>query len=723
MKKEYFYFSHQFLHFNKKRSYRFVFCMLMMLLNNFETRAQILWSTAAGQAWLLNTNWTGNIVPNTTDIAQFGTAPTSGVTGVGINMNGATNNGANNQAVGAIEILSIRPVGMLIGNSSTSVNGTLTLNGATVNAINNVILRNNSSNIFIIEDQQALNVIQTLTVALNNSTDNIINIDGTGGIAISSVISGASKKITLSGSGNGILALTAANTYTGLTTVSSNTLQLNKAGGGTLPATNDVLINGTGKLKISSNQTIHDFTMTGGTLVIDAGIKLTITGAYNVSGGTINNLGTIKLNGGAISFPGTGVTINNGFAGTMTSLEIASTGNITQTAPFTIDNQLTLTSGILISNAANHITCSPGILVTGVSNTSFVDGPVSKIGNSLFTFPIGKMNCGPSGTVKGYVALEISNFTGGAATDKFTAEYKRGSAYALGTISAAGLDHISRCDYWTLTRDIGTAKVDIRLYWDEPINNCIFTAPYINNLLSLIMARYNSVGATWDAIGVNGITSGNTTTGSLYWGNFQSTLYTAFAIGSINFLNPLPITINYFTGIKQNGNHLLNWKVTCNSSPNVTISLERSSDSRNYNSIYTIPATTLRCQQPFDYTDNQPAAGINYYRLKITDANGKISYSSMVSLINADKGFDITNIAPNPVEQDIAKINISAATNMKIEINISDLQGRIVQKQIIHAVAGFNSIPINVSNLATGTYQLAGYSASERSKIIRFFIQ
>ena len=60
---------------------------------------------------------------------------------------------------------------------------------------------------------------------------------------------------------------------------------------------------------------------------------------------------------------------------------------------------------------------------------------------------------------------------------------------------------------------------------------------------------------------------------------------------------------------------------------------------------------------------------------------------------------------------------------MQLQITVTDLQGRIVQKQIIHAVAGFNSIPIHVSNLGAGTYQLVGYSANERSKIIRFFIQ
>lgn len=695
----------------------------ILLLNNISASGQILWSNVVGQAWLTGTNWTGGAVPGSTDIAQFGTAPTSGTTGVGINMNMPTNNGANNQAVGAIEILATRvSAGMLIGNSSTSSGGTLTLNGATVNAVNNVILRNGCPNLFVIEDYQALNNSFTMGVALNNATDNIILLDGAGGITISSVISGAAKKLTLGGSGAAVLSLSAANTYSGLTTVSSNTLQLNNAGGGTIPSGNNVLVNGTGILKVSTNQTIHDFAMSGGTLLVDAGVVLTITGAYSVTGGTINNLGTIKLNGGAISFPGTGVTVNNGFANTMTRLEIASSGNITQTASFTIDNELKLTSGILVSGAANHLTLNGGTIVTGVSNASFVDGPVSKIGNSTFSFPVGKINCGPSGTVNGYAALEISNFTGSAPTDKFTAEYKRGDALLLGAISALGLDHVSRCDYWTLTRDIGAAKVDIRLFWDEPVNNCITTAPYVNKLLSLTVAHSNNPGA-WDNYGINGLTTGTTTTGSVYWSGFQSSSFGAFAIGSIDFFNPLPVTIRYFNGVRQNGKHLLSWKVSCSNNPDVTMVLERNTGNNDFQPVYTVTASALQCQQPFGYTDAAPAAGINYYRLKLVNAAGKISYSNLLPLLNADKGIVVLNISPNPVTGDNFNLGISAAGNEFLQIAITDMEGRLLQRQTVHVTAGFNLAPVNVRGLAAGIYQLGVFAAGEKSRVLRFIVQ
>jgi hypothetical protein len=193
-------------------------------------------------------------------------------------------------------------------------------------------------------------------------------------------------------------------------------------------------------------------------------------------------------------------------------------------------------------------------------------------------------------------------------------------------------------------------------------------------------------------------------------------------LGAILAINE-SVSVNYFTGIKQSDKHLLKWKLSCNSTPNATIELERSTDGRNYNSICGIFATALRCQQPFDYTDAQPAKGVNYYRLKMTDANGKITYSSIVPLINAVKGIDIMNIAPNPIVNGEFNLKVSSAEKIQMEMVITDMQGRVLQKQSVPLIAGFNSIPMNVRRLAAGTYQLFGNTVDGRTRVLRFVIQ
>jgi Secretion system C-terminal sorting domain len=185
----------------------------------------------------------------------------------------------------------------------------------------------------------------------------------------------------------------------------------------------------------------------------------------------------------------------------------------------------------------------------------------------------------------------------------------------------------------------------------------------------------------------------------------------------------LPILVNYIKGTRQGSKHLLNWKVTCISSPHVTMVLERSADSRNFTPINTVSADAVRCNQPFDYTDTDPLKGMNYYRLKMTDADGKVTYSEIVALLNAVKGFDIVSIAPNPVVSDNLKLNIASAQSGKMDMTIFDMQGRLVNRQTLSLLAGFNSLPVNVGNLAPGTYTIRAGVTDEQLKIIRFVKQ
>ncbi len=209
----------------------------------------------------------------------------------------------------------------------------------------------------------------------------------------------------------------------------------------------------------------------------------------------------------------------------------------------------------------------------------------------------------------------------------------------------------------------------------------------------------------------------------IYWAvTFNITGFSGFYAHS-NPLNPLPVSFNYLNGTKQGSKHLLEWLVTCNSTPRVTLSLERSADARTFNNIYSVTADAVRCAQPFDYTDAQPLTGINYYRLKITDADGKITYSNVIALLNGAKGFELISIAPNPVTGSSFKLNATAAVQTKMEVQVSDVTGRIVKRQTITMAAGYSSIDMNVGELARGTYNIHAITAGDNSRLLRFVKQ
>jgi autotransporter-associated beta strand protein len=205
---------------------------------------------------------------------------------------GLTWGGANSLNLGAISIDNTRTTALNIGNSSGAA-GVLRLYGATVNSINNVVVRNNGTGLFTLQAAQN----GTMGVVLSNATNNIINIDNTGGITISAIISGGSNVLTKSGTGAGVLELTAQNTYTGLTTVSGGTLRLNRTGGTTLPVGNSVTVNSGATLLISTAQQLANVTVdAGGTLIVAANLTITGTAAIN---------GTFQINQGGFASGGT----------------------------------------------------------------------------------------------------------------------------------------------------------------------------------------------------------------------------------------------------------------------------------------------------------------------------------------------------------------------------------------------------------------------------------
>jgi hypothetical protein len=184
----------------------------------------------------------------------------------------------------------------------------------------------------------------------------------------------------------------------------------------------------------------------------------------------------------------------------------------------------------------------------------------------------------------------------------------------------------------------------------------------------------------------------------------------------------LPIAIEYFRGTKQNSRNVLDWRVSCYGSPSVTLTLERSSDGRHFEGISSATETAARCQQPFSYSDLSPLAGINYYRLKSIDIDGTISYSNVVALLNKDKGFEIVSLAPNPVK-DEAILSVTSAERAVMEIVVSDLNGKQISKQRLSLIAGNNQVPLNLRNVAAGTYQVTGLTADGQVRSLRFVKQ
>ena len=128
---------------------------------------------------------------------------------------------------------------------------------------------------------------------------------------------------------------------------------------------------------------------------------------------------------------------------------------------------------------------------SNVSDESFVDGIVRKIGNDKFVFPIGDDN--GSGTFLYRMATISAPL---AITDSYDAQYfwkTTNSAHSI-TNKESVIENIDETEYWEITRTNGTSDVDITLSWHS---SELTTSPAIilSDFNKLVIVRWD--GTEW----------------------------------------------------------------------------------------------------------------------------------------------------------------------------------------------------------------------------------
>lgn len=370
------------------------------------------------------------------------------------------------------------------------------------------------------------------------------------------------------------------------------------------------------------------------------------------------------------------------------------TETVTLNCPVGIDHAMTFTKGIVISSTNHPLVFIDNATVTGASDLSFVNGPVKKIGNDAFTFPVGKTLLS-SPNVGGYRAIGITPFANTSISDAFTAEFMQSSATALGPITATGLTRVSRCEYWNLDKTNGAANlaVHVTASWTARSNcNVVNTVPYISDLPKLVLAHF---GSSWDSYGGNTRT-GDVTTGSITWNNVST--FSPFSLGSTDFLeNLLPLDVSGFSAKARKTDVAIDWMVSNNDEQDEFI-LERSRDGIRFETLKVVPAKVILFTAGYAEVDTQPFHGWNYYRLRAVDKSGKEKVSHVVKAWFGRE--QQIRISPNPASE---KIIASFAEPSSIsQIELVNISGQVLQR--IQTIQ-FNNI-IDISHLQAGIYYL-----------------
>ena len=159
----------------------------------------------------------------------------------------------------------------------------------------------------------------------------------------------------------------------------------------------------------------------------------------------------------------------------------------------------------------------------------------------------------------------------------------------------------------------------------------------------------------------------------------------------------LPVTLIDFTANKYDGAVVLAWNATRESNFK-KYEIERSSNASNFSYAGEVKGQNLA---GYSFTDKElPAVKTVFYRLKMVDIDGKISYSKIVS-VRLSKLFSSALVYPNPVKN---LLTVKLQSNLKTagELRVVDIVGRTVLMQKVNALQ--NNIQVDVKGLTAGRY-------------------
>jgi hypothetical protein len=170
----------------------------------------------------------------------------------------------------------------------------------------------------------------------------------------------------------------------------------------------------------------------------------------------------------------------------------------------------------------------------------------------------------------------------------------------------------------------------------------------------------------------------------------------------------LPITLINFDATPAGSSVELNW-VTANEINNDFFTIERSTDGSNFTPLKRIRgAGNSTSTLNYSASDESPFNGINYYRLRQTDYDGK-NTSSKVKSVRFDKAAPdkVINIESiySGIDEESITVNYSAQQEGSVMMSVISPTGRLVASYTWHAARGNNTCVLpRKSTLACGIY-------------------
>lgn len=180
----------------------------------------------------------------------------------------------------------------------------------------------------------------------------------------------------------------------------------------------------------------------------------------------------------------------------------------------------------------------------------------------------------------------------------------------------------------------------------------------------------------------------------------------------------LPVLLIDFTLILNSKMIVLNWKTTQESNSS-HFAIQRSQDGSGWETIGTVQAAgTSAITIDYTFTDESPAAGVNYYRLSMVDRDGHYAFSE-VKIIRTSSLVNKVSVYPNP-SSNYVNVSLGQGSNTEFTIRLISQSGQVMMEKKTQSAAG-TTVTFPVQQYSTGLYILSVSAADgshENSKLL-----
>lgn len=376
-------------------------------------------------------------------------------------------------------------------------------------------------------------------------------------------------------------------------------------------------------------------------------------------------------------------------------------------------NGVTVTGGSLtvtgtLSLTTNVLNLGGDTLTLGTSATSLgtLTATGGRTGNGLLKRWIGPASATtvfPIGTVANNKNAAI-NFTVAPATGgTLTAQWISAAPGTAGLPLASNpaVTHVSQQGYWRVEAGNGLSGGTYTATFTDG------GATDVIDYTGLVLLKRANAADNWTAPGTPIAPTGSNTSPVIAASGITG--FSEFGIGGSAAV--LPLKISNISGINAGSRNRIDWK-TFDEKAGLQFDIERSKDGKSFARIGTVHTTGK--PGSYNFWDETPFAGYNFYRLSATDETGATYTSNTIRLnVSSGNAFSL-QCYPNPAAGKV-ELNITGNIAGNARVQLMEIgSGKVVKTW--NRIS--NALTLDLSDVSQGLY-LIRYSDDSHTESVR----